>query len=500
MLKKILHIVSQKRLLFPVILFCTVFVFLFWSSILVKATTPVFNAEYFDNLDLSGTPVLTRAEGVPNYDWGLGSPDSIVPSDNFSARWSANHSFTDGTYRFVVAADDGVRLYIDNQLVIDRWNNHSPTAFSITTNLTNGEHLIVMEYYDGGYTAIAKLDWKIKNLDNEFRQIMPLGDSITHGYSIDGGYRTKLFSLLPGVNFLGTQVSGPQNLDDKDHEGHLGWTINEISSQIFNWFMVFDPDTVLLLIGTNDLLQNYQVDSAPSRLNNLLSTIRDVSPTAHIFVGTLPPLGTESQNQLVNTFNQQLASVISARQVTDPYLHLVDINGSLTQQDLTDGIHPNLAGYEKMATTWATAIQDVSGQPLATPTPTPTPLPPGDGFSAEYFDNINLQGTPVLTRNEAVVDNDWGTSSPDPSLPIDNFSVRWSKIQNFTEGTYRFTVTADDGVRLKVDGQTVIDKWIDQPATAYPINLNLTQGDHEIVMEYYERGWGAVAKLNWSIL
>lgn len=118
------------------------------------------------------------------------------------------------------------------------------------------------------------------------------------------------------------------------------------------------------------------------------------------------------------------------------------------------------------------------------------------GYQAVYFNNLTLSGTPVLSRDETTVDYDWGGGSPGSGVNTDNFSARWTKTTDFAAGTYTFSVTADDGVRLYVDGVLSIDRWIDQGATTYTVDKTLAAGSHTIVMEYYERGGGAVAKLN----
>ena len=120
------------------------------------------------------------------------------------------------------------------------------------------------------------------------------------------------------------------------------------------------------------------------------------------------------------------------------------------------------------------------------------------GYQAQYFNNRTLSGTPVLTRDEPAIDNDWGGGSPDPSVPNDNFSARWTKTINYAAGAYRFSVTADDGVRLYIDGALAIDKWLDQGATTYTVDNALSAGDHSIKMEYYENGGGAVAKMSYQ--
>jgi glucose/arabinose dehydrogenase len=121
-------------------------------------------------------------------------------------------------------------------------------------------------------------------------------------------------------------------------------------------------------------------------------------------------------------------------------------------------------------------------------------------FNTEYWNNVNLSGLPSLTRNEGPIDHDFGSGSPAQGINSDNFSIRYTKQYAFSEGLYKFDTLSDDGVRLYIDGILIIDKWIDQPATPYSGNAQMTAGDHEIKLEYYDRGGGALVKLTWELL
>lgn len=116
------------------------------------------------------------------------------------------------------------------------------------------------------------------------------------------------------------------------------------------------------------------------------------------------------------------------------------------------------------------------------------------GWRAEYWNNRDLSGLPVMCRNESNVSFDWGSSGPSGAVLNDHFSARWTRTINLTSGNYRFHVRADDGVRLWVDDSQIINKWQDQGATEYTYDLNLLGGNHSVKMEYYERGGGAVAQ------
>jgi uncharacterized repeat protein (TIGR03806 family) len=128
----------------------------------------------------------------------------------------------------------------------------------------------------------------------------------------------------------------------------------------------------------------------------------------------------------------------------------------------------------------------------------------GTGLLGSYYgshlpDNP-FDGNPTLVRTDSTVDFDWGGGSPDLSIGADHFTVRWTgSVQpQFTE-TYTFATTTDDGVRLYVDGQLVIDQWVDQGPTTWTGTIPLVAGQrYDIAMEYYENGGGAVARLSWS--
>ena len=124
----------------------------------------------------------------------------------------------------------------------------------------------------------------------------------------------------------------------------------------------------------------------------------------------------------------------------------------------------------------------------------------GSGWRAEYFSNRDLSGSPLLVRFDPAIDFAWGTGSPDPAIPADNFSVRWTRTLGFNSGAYRFLASTDDGVRITVDGVRVVDAWRDQERfnTSWG-DITLGSGQHTIVVEYYEHGGGASAHAWWNL-
>jgi hypothetical protein len=119
-------------------------------------------------------------------------------------------------------------------------------------------------------------------------------------------------------------------------------------------------------------------------------------------------------------------------------------------------------------------------------------------WSASYWNNQSLSGNPILQRNDVSINFDWGLGSPDPVVTVDHFSARWTRVIETGSGLYRFTATSDDGIRVWVDGDLIIDQWNDHSPTTFGANKAVAAGHHSIKVEYYENSWGAVAKLSWA--
>lgn len=115
---------------------------------------------YFANRNLAGSPVLIRQDGAINFNWGTGSPGPYLPADDFSVRWEGQIYLENGHYRFHTTTDDGVRLFVNGQLLIDRWYDMAPTTFSAEIDLNTGWHSIRMEYYEHRDLATAQLWWE----------------------------------------------------------------------------------------------------------------------------------------------------------------------------------------------------------------------------------------------------------------------------------------------------------------------------------------------------
>ncbi|MDE5767999.1 MAG: hypothetical protein K2H82_01285, partial [Oscillospiraceae bacterium] len=231
--------------------------------------------------------------------------------------------------------------------------------------------------------------------DAEKLRIMPLGDSITDGFTGDpvGGYRLTLWKMLEAngytdqIDFVGPNWGGDGI--DPNHAGYSGYAIADIPDQrsgIYNfvdWLMESYPaDVVMLQIGTNDILSSYELDAMPERLELLVDTILEYLPEdGLLYLATIPYMDAdvtnytdaytaEEMDQVVDDYNTAVKALISEKQAEGKPIALSDINSQLTKQDLLDGVHPNATGYEKMGNYWYQKITEYLNGDSEQPTET----------------------------------------------------------------------------------------------------------------------------------
>ncbi|WP_344024824.1 FG-GAP-like repeat-containing protein [Streptomyces luteireticuli] len=224
---------------------------------------------------------------------------------------------------------------------------------------------------------------------------MPLGDSITQGAGSSTGssYRDELYNqLVPhaeSLQFVGTgRLPGAVGLD---HEGHPGWRIDELSDNVERWLAAADPNVVLLNIGTNDMDQNYDVDSAPMRLGALIDQITTAAPGITVLVSSLVPSKDPQVEQRVNKFNLAVPQLVAERQRRGLSVEFVDMS-EVTTEDLADRLHPNDRGYLKMASGFYRGIAKVAGEGRIRKRIEVRSTPPYQTVIGDYRVDINGDG------------------------------------------------------------------------------------------------------------
>ena len=183
-------------------------------------------------------------------------------------------------------------------------------------------------------------------------RVMPLGDSITFGVgsSTHDGYRSDLWTRLRNVglpvDFSGSLRNG--RMGDNNHEGHIGWRIDQVAAQIDGWMATYRPDVVLIHLGTNDIGQNYDMAGAPGRLSRLIDRIVALRPGVKIFVATLVWMVNGSDRY--TKFNDAIPGIVASK---GPNVRLIPQHlVGRTAGDLVDSAHPSNCGYAKMSYVW----------------------------------------------------------------------------------------------------------------------------------------------------
>lgn len=180
-----------------------------------------------------------------------------------------------------------------------------------------------------------------------------------------------------------------------------------------------------------------------------------------------------------------------------------DRQEAITEEDATQETETTEETTSETATTTEEVINDeqtaTSTEEVVVDETTATTTPAVCVFTAEYFNNTNLQSVPVLTREEAEINHEWAKDRPDPSIDKDGFSAKWIGSCDFEAGEYQFTLIFDDAMRLFVDNKEVFQSWKDNKREkTYYIPYTMTAGTHEIMVWYYEYELNATAKVSWE--
>ncbi|MGD1996217.1 MAG: PA14 domain-containing protein [Anaerolineae bacterium] len=387
-----------------------------------------WRAEYYDNQTLSGDPILVRDERAIDFDWNSGSPGPTVPADGFSARWTRALGFTAGTYRLLASCDDGVRIYVDGQLVVDSWQTQQlPNTRTGEIALTEGQHTIVVEYFEQGGEAAAHVWWELRDPVSAWRGIYYDNPDLVGG--------PALVRDDPEINF-NWGVGPPVNWMPDDYFS-IRWTRT----------VTFEPGYYIFHVESDDGVRFWLDDDL------LINEWHPMEGEIHYQDG----IYVEGTHELVVEYYERTG-------------------------------HAGIDFWWGHSTPWG-----VMGEEGVSPG---DGAPPADPWEVSFFASLNLEGTPTLRRVDTALDYNWGLGAPDPSLPIDGFSVRWTQPLPFDAGTYRFLTTTDDGVRLWVDDHLLIDAWRPMRGTR-SATIWLEEGFHYVRMEYFERAGAAMARLNW---
>jgi glucose/arabinose dehydrogenase len=495
-----------------------------------------FDAQYFNSVNLSGNVALEQCEAAPiNHDWGQGAPGAGVNTDNWSARYTGSFTFNTGTYQFTAGADDGVRVKVDGNTVIDGWKDQALANYTGSVDLTAGTHTVTVEYYDSGYDAALKVNWSQTGGSTScangqfkaeyFNGLTPGATTaaITQCEATPISHDWGLGSPGAGVGadnwsarYTGTFdfAAGDYQFDTSADDGTRifvdgtkvvdGWQDQATTAY---------TGTTTLTAGTHTVVVEYYDSGWDANLTadwkqvggNQAPTVTINTPTdgssylANIDTVNFSGSATDPEDGVLPASSLSWNAVIkhcpNGQDCHNHFLQSWDgvSNGSFVYPDHgTDPYHIELT---------LTATDSKGAQSSKTIILNPKPVTcAATSWSIDYFNNKTLSGTPVANDCATTINYTWGLGSPKTGVNTDNFSARFTTTQTFAAGTYKFTLTGDDGIRMYIDGTLFISGWKDQAATTYTKQKTLTAGTHKVVVEYYDSGWDATAKASWTKL
>lgn len=507
--------------------------------------------EVYPNNNFSGTPVILGGTlfnspiNQLDYNWGQGSPSPLIPVDNFSIRFKRKVIVTDPGYYVLNAwADDGVRVFVNGAKYIDSWKYNSNHLRQAGLYLDKGEHEIVIEHYEGKLGARLKFDLtkakthysaKEKSLQYNWgegsphpevqpdhftaefdqSQYLEAGDYFVQTLADDGisvefngakiidrpkySYESLLDrAILPNVK------AGNQKIVTNYFEGIKSAYLFSDVVKFGDWLAYYYPNQTLsgIPIAT-------KVVPGKGKYGELLENNGNGSPVP----GVVP----------VDNFS---AKYVSAKRIPagDYVLRTgaddgvqVYLDGKLILDRFTNGgfredsvritiaDRANAKAGEQnvhwIEVRYKEASQASKIHAFLQPYKDAANLSVSDGWIGEFYSNRNLTGNSVIMggkdaiRPLHTIDFAWGTGSPSPLLPNDDFSARFTRKINVSKagaGYYNFSVSADDGVRIKVRNEKtkvetlVIDSWKYEANKVRQNKFDLVEGEHTIIIEYYE--------------
>ena len=496
-----------------------------------------WRGEYYNNVSLNGSPLVRNDQRI-DFDWRKGSPAKGIHADNFSVRWTRRLDFEARTYRFTVSIDDGVRLWVDGQLLIDQWHDGAMRTYAVERTMTKGKHDIRIEMYERtGRAAIAFRqevvtsypDWKGKYFANATLNGSPLLARNDGGIDFDWGEGTPAPGL-PADNF---SVRWTRQLQFPAAYNRFFVEVDDGVRLWVDGILIIDQwhdgvgsytGDIYLTEGTHAVrMEMYEhAGSAKARMwwarqegfpewkgeyfaNRNLSgqpaLVRNDQKIDFGWGAGAPAPGLPADDFSVRwtrllpfpvgTYRFQVEVDDGVRLWVDDRLIIDQWHDGIGSYSgdiyLAEGQHSmRLEMYErtgdaKIRLWWALVTNRAE-------------------WKGQYFANKDLGGDPVLVRTDPNIDFDWKAGSPAPGLPADGFSVKWVSHVDFAAGTYRFCARADDGVSVEMNDQApFIREWHDGSGT-YCKEVYVPAGRQKVTVEYFENLGGAMIQFWWQKL
>ncbi|MDM5157511.1 PA14 domain-containing protein [Bacillus sp. DX1.1] len=509
--------------------------------------------EFYNNKSLKGDAVVVGGDKSSekinslNFNWGYGVPHKSVPADNFSARFTKVARFETGDYMFTAKADDGIRVYVDDKIVIDSWKPSDNETRKVKVPMKAGDHKVKVEYLEASGNANVQVDYnkvpgpfyqKGGNAhynwgysgptpaypDDDFyakfdqSRDLNAGDYFVHTLADD---RVKV--SFDGKNVIDrwTDKAGEinralvTNVSQGNHKILTNYYENSGQAAIFSDFVPFDHWLAYYYPNTD--LAGYPVDAkviAPQGSNKKLAENNGTgAPTSKVPANNFSARYATVKRLTAGDYvirgraDDGIRVFIDGRLVMDhwgpngytEYARKIHINdgtaawafGTTNQKDT------HLVEVQYLEKTGSSRVE-FSIEPYRQGT-----YP--SSWLGEFYNNKDLKGESVIIGGNNALQKinylnfDWKYGAPISGIKADDFSARFTKTEYFDGGDYTFSVKADDGIRVYVDDRAIINSWQSSDSGIRKAKVSLTKGQHKLRVEYFEGGGQANLAVDYYI-
>ena len=226
--------------------------------------------EYFDNTELSGSPVFSRIDPVIDFDYGRGSPDTLIPVDYYSVRWTGKLiAPVSGPYYIGGAFDDAIRLYLDEKLIIDKTLNRNQNTEVVKINVKKGKaYDLRLEFTEHWYKSKMKL-WGAAPDPQKFLEAVDAAKNADVAIVVIGTDGTV---EMEGVDRSSLELPGDQN---------------DLVKAVFG----ANPKTIVVMQNGSALAVNWINEHVPAILETFYNGEEGGNALADVIFGDYNPAG-----------------------------------------------------------------------------------------------------------------------------------------------------------------------------------------------------------------
>lgn len=403
--------------------------------------------------------------------------------------------------------------YVNTIAISQNTSSSINFTMPIDAQIEDSIHLILSVTDNGtpaltSYKRVVLIASPINSANIPHQDILILGNSITNGIEGFNSFRRPLWHRLNDVglnfDFIGTMNTVYNNLPhpnpdfDLDHEGHYGWTADQLGAYLPAWLRDYTPDIVLLMIGSNDIYRGDQPSQVVSEIGVLIDQLRADNPNVTVLLGSLIPTIDPSRIAGSLELSSLLPAFAASKSTANSLVQFVDQTVNMSTSDLYDLVHPNETGEVKIAENWYNGLMEFLTTRYSDSLATPTNLQYSIGSDASII--LQWEDNELFEESYLVEKSSNGSAYVQlASLPanstsfIDNnnvtegnqYAYRISAISSTAQSNYLYSgmvnataPPAPYAVYVKdIQYEQVTVSWLDESSTSSQYNVYVCDGE-----------------------